>query len=205
MYKCLTITAILGQLTEMEGWSKQIAVNPSTAAYLSANVRYHNEGTAPVYDLRPISNFVLRNSGVSIATVTANGNTISNSLAPGAIYPAKGKSPIFLGQANESITVKMEVIRETLDKIQNGSEIVNVETTKNKGTYQKLDEAGQPVARGEWSPIRTNVDAVSGSLTLTLGAVKESLERADPEDKTPEITVKEAIKRAFGTIEKTVG
>ncbi|EOQ09078.1 hypothetical protein IKC_06111, partial [Bacillus cereus VD184] len=57
---------------------------------------------------------------------------------------------------------------------------------------------------GEWDPIRTNIDAVSGALTLNLGSGKENLERRvaakdlrDPEDKTPELTIKEAIKKAF--------
>ncbi|WP_242319012.1 binary toxin-like calcium binding domain-containing protein [Bacillus cereus group sp. BfR-BA-01349] len=197
------------QNSETESWAKQIAVNPSTAAYLSANVRYHNEGTAPIYDLAPTSNFVLQNENKSIGTVTANKNTIANSLAPGATYPAKGTAPIFINQANEAGTVKMEINGETLDAIQDGREIVNIETTQNKGQYGIINESGNQVPGGEWDPIRTNIDTVSGELTLNLGIGKENVDRRiaakdsrDPEDKRPEITVKEAIKKAFDATEK---
>ncbi|WP_423734496.1 binary toxin-like calcium binding domain-containing protein [Bacillus thuringiensis] len=194
---------------ESESWSKQININLSERAFLNANIRYYNGGTASIYDLRPTSNFVLQHSGESIATVTANGNTIGNSLGPGATYPEKGKAPISLTQANEAGTVKISVNAENLDKIQDGREILNIETTQYRGQYGKITEDGRLVSGGEWGPIRTNIDAVSGVLTLNIGSSKESLERRiaakdprDPEDKTPEITVKEAIKKAFDVIEK---
>ncbi|WP_242319050.1 binary toxin-like calcium binding domain-containing protein [Bacillus cereus group sp. BfR-BA-01349] len=195
--------------TESESWSKQININLSERAYLNANIRYYNGGTASIYDLRPTSNFVLQNSGESIATVTASGNTIGNSLGPGATYPEKGKAPISLTQANEAGTVKISVNAENLDKIQDGREILNIETTQYRGQYGKITEDGKLVSGGEWGPIRTNIDAVSGALTLNIGSSKEILERRiaakdsrDPEDKTPEITVKEAIKKAFDVTEK---
>ncbi|MES1054087.1 hypothetical protein FOA24_35535 [Bacillus thuringiensis] len=53
----------------------------------------------------------------------------------------------------------------------------------------------------------SNIDATSGSLILETG--NETLERRvaarnvnDPEDRTPEITIKEAVKKAFGAIEE---
>ncbi|EOQ09146.1 binary toxin-like calcium binding domain-containing protein, partial [Bacillus cereus] len=190
--------------SESDTWSSQIGTNPSEAAYLNANVRYYNGGNAPIYDLRPTSNFVLQNSSESIATITANANTIGNSLGPSATYPAKGQAPISLTQANEAGTIKISVNSETLDKIQEGTETLNIETTQNRGQYGKIDEEGNQIPGGEWDPIRTNIDAVSGALTLNLGSGKENLERRvaakdlrDPEDKTPELTIKEAIKKAF--------
>ncbi|MGH0945663.1 binary toxin-like calcium binding domain-containing protein, partial [Bacillus mycoides] len=159
----------------------------------------------------PTTNFVFQNSGDSIATVTANSSTIGNSLGAGATYPAKGQAPISLTQANETGVVKITINDKQLDNLQDGTEILNLETTQNRGQYATLDASGNPVTdpSKQWDPIRTNVDAVSGSLTLNLGTGKDSLERRvaaknpiDPEDKTPEITIKEAIKKAFNAKEK---
>nr|7MJR_A Chain A, Vip4Da1 protein [Bacillus thuringiensis] len=190
--------------TDSTTWSSQIGINTAERAYLNANVRYYNGGTAPIYDLKPTTNFVFQNSGDSITTITAGPNQIGNSLGAGDTYPQKGQAPISLDKANEAGTVKIAINAEQLDKIQAGTEILNIETTQNRGQYGILDEKGQVIPGGEWDPIRTNIDAVSGSLTLNLGTGKDSLERRvaaknmnDPEDKTPEITIKEAIKKAF--------
>ncbi|QWH64093.1 Iota toxin protein Ib (plasmid) [Bacillus mycoides] len=195
--------------TESTSWSTQIGINTAERAYLNANVRYYNGGTAPIYDLRPTSNFVLQNSGNSIATITAGPNQIGNSLGPGATYPAKGLAPISLDKANEAGTMKISVDAPTLDKLQSGVETLDLETTQNKGQFGKIDEQGNPVPGGEWDPIRTNIDSISGVLILNLGTGKDSLERRvtarnmnDPEDKTPEITIKEAIEKAFNAKEK---
>lgn len=105
--------------------------------------------------------------------------------------------------------MKIGISDTQLNQLQDGSEVLGLETTQNRGQFGKLDENGTPVFGGEWDPIRTNVDAVSGSLVLNLGTGKDSLERRvtaknmnDPEDKTPEITIKEAIKKAFNANEK---
>ncbi|QOT00367.1 Iota toxin protein Ib [Brevibacterium sp. JNUCC-42] len=199
------------QNTESQSWSSQIGMNTADAAYLNANVRYYNAGTAPIYELRPTTNFVFQNSGSSIATITAGPNQIGNSLGGGKTYPAIGQAPISLDKANESGTARISINKDQLDAIQTGKEILNIETTQNKGQYGTLNERGQLVtdASKQWEPIRTNIDAVSGALTLNLGASTESLERRvaarnpnDPEDLTPEITIKEAIQRAFNAKEK---
>ncbi|PGM87622.1 binary toxin-like calcium binding domain-containing protein [Bacillus cereus] len=197
--------------TDSTSWSSQIGINTAERAYLNANVRYYNAGSAPIYELRPTSNFVFQNSGDSITTITAGPNQIGNSLGPGTTYPQKGLAPISLDKANETGVVKISINAEQLDKLQEGTETLNLETTQNRGQYATLDATGTPVTdpSKQWDPIRTNIDAVSGSLTLNLGAGKESLERRvaaknvnDPEDKTPEITIKEAIKKAFNAKEK---
>ncbi|PRT25977.1 binary toxin-like calcium binding domain-containing protein [Bacillus thuringiensis] len=199
------------QNSESQSWSKQIGINSAESAYLNANVRYYNAGTAPIYDLRPTSNFVFENSGASIATITAGSNQIGNSLGPGDTYPKRNQAPISLDKANEAGTVKIAINADQLDALQDRSEVLNLETTQNKGQYATLDDTGLPVTdpSKQWDPIRTNIDSVSGSLTLNLSTSKESLERRiaaknenDPEDKTPEITIGEAIKKAFNAKEK---
>lgn len=197
--------------TESSTWSSQVGINPAERAYLNANVRYHNSGSAPIYELRPTTNFVLQHSGASVTTITAGPNQIGNSLAPGATYPAKGQAPISWDKANEAGTVRPTLNGEQFDKIQSGADPLNLETTQNRGQYGILDESGKLItdASKQWDPIRTDIDAVSGALALNLGKGKESLERRiaaknsnDPEDKTPEITLKEAIQKAFNAREK---
>ncbi|OXB97314.1 MULTISPECIES: binary toxin-like calcium binding domain-containing protein [Bacillus] len=199
------------QNSESESWSKQIGINTAESAFLNANVRYYNAGTAPIYDLRPTSNFVFQNSGTSIATITAGANQIGNSLGPSDTYPKREQAPISLDKANEEGTVKIAINGEQLNAIQSHSEKLNLETTQNKGQYGILDDTGKLVtdASKQWDPIRTNIDAVSGSLILDAGTSKENLERRvaaknenDPEDKTPEITIGDAIKKAFNAKEK---
>ncbi|WP_163651700.1 binary toxin-like calcium binding domain-containing protein [Listeria sp. PSOL-1] len=199
------------QSGESESWSSQLGLNTAESAYLNANVRYYNAGTAPIYELRPTSNFVFKNSGTSLTTITAGPNQIGNSLAPGATYPARDLAPISLDKANESGTVKIPVNKQQLDSIQDHSAKLNIETTQNKGQYGILNDMGGLVtdASKQWDPVRTNIESVSGSITLYPDASKNALERRvaardskDPEDKTPEITIGEAIKRAFNAEEK---
>ncbi|MES5896828.1 binary toxin-like calcium binding domain-containing protein [Bacillus cereus group sp. RP43] len=199
------------QNSESDSWSKQIGINTAESAFLNANVRYYNAGTAPIYELRPTSNFVFQNSGTSIATITAGSNQIGNSLGPSDTYPKREQAPISLDKANEAGTVKIAINGEQLNAIQSHSEKLNLETTQNKGQYGILDDTGKLItdASKQWDPIRTNIDAVSGSLILDTGTSKENLERRvaaknenDPEDKTPEITIGEAIKKAFNAKEK---
>ncbi|MGC9299125.1 binary toxin-like calcium binding domain-containing protein [Bacillus cereus] len=199
------------QNSESESWSSQVGINSAESAYLNANVRYYNAGTAPIYDLKPTTNFVLQNSGKSLATITAGPNQIGNSLGPGDTYPKVGQAPISLDKANDAGTVKIPINKDYLNALQSNSEALNLETTQNKGQYGVLDATGQLITDSskQWDPVRTNIDSVSGSLTLNLGSSKESLERRvaaknddDPEDKTPEITIGEAIKKAFNAKEK---
>ncbi|PFK27805.1 binary toxin-like calcium binding domain-containing protein [Bacillus cereus] len=198
------------QDTKGETWSKQIGINTDQAAFLNANVRYYNAGTAPIYEVRPTTNFMLRNANQSLTTIKAGPNQIGNSLAPGDSYPKKGQGPISLDKANEAGTMKISLNAAQLDSIQSQGEIIDLETTQSSGQYGILDPLNGNLvtdAGKQWDHIRSNIDATSGSLILETG--NETLERRvaardinNPEDRTPEITIKEAIKKAFGAIEK---
>ncbi|HDR5353620.1 TPA: Iota toxin protein Ib [Bacillus thuringiensis] len=198
------------QDTKGETWSKQIGINTDQAAFLNANVRYYNAGTAPIYEVRPTTNFMLRNANQSLTTIKAGPNQIGNSLSPGDTYPKKGQGPISLDKANEAGTMKISLTASQLDSIQSQGETIDLETTQSSGQYGILDPStGNLVtdAGKQWDHIRSNIDATSGYLILETG--KETLERRvaardinNPEDKTPEITVGEAIKKAFGAVER---
>ncbi|HEF1856734.1 TPA: RICIN domain-containing protein [Bacillus cereus] len=198
------------QDTNGDSWSKQIGINTDQAAFLNANVRYYNTGTAPIYEVRPTTNFILKNANQSLTTIKAGPNQIGNSLSPGDTYPKQGQAPISLDKANEAGTTKISLTANQLDSIQSKSETIDLETTQSSGQYGVLDPVNGNLVTDsskQWDYIRSNIDATSGSLILETG--NETLERRvaarnvnNPEDRTPEITIKEAIKKAFGAIEK---
>ncbi|PGH78279.1 hypothetical protein CN899_29040 [Bacillus thuringiensis] len=67
---------------------------PAEAAYLNANVRYFNSGTAPIYETKPTTNFVTQPSGDAQYTITANANSTALSMGPNETYPEGTKAPI---------------------------------------------------------------------------------------------------------------
>ncbi|MCY9712852.1 binary toxin-like calcium binding domain-containing protein, partial [Paenibacillus larvae] len=71
--------------TSGQDWQHQLELNTGQSAYMNANVRYYNTGTAPVYNLVPTTNLVLGRQ--TIATVTGQLNQRSLSLTPGQTYP----------------------------------------------------------------------------------------------------------------------
>ncbi|QOS97528.1 Iota toxin protein Ib [Brevibacterium sp. JNUCC-42] len=196
--------------TESSSWSEEIGINTSEAAFLNANVRYYNTGTAPIYQLAPTTNFVFQNAGTSIATIKAGSNQIGNSLGPGDTYPRREQAPISLDKANEDGTVKIAINGEQLDAIQKHEDKLNLQTTQNAGQYGVMENNTLVTdASKQWDPIRTNIHATSGSLILDVGSSKDNLERRvaareerNPNDKTPEITIGEAIKKAFNAEER---
>ncbi|WP_308015694.1 hypothetical protein [Streptomyces huiliensis] len=42
-----------------DDWDAQLGINTGQAAYLNANVRYHNVGNAPVYNVSPSTPMVI--------------------------------------------------------------------------------------------------------------------------------------------------
>ncbi|MGQ7102573.1 hypothetical protein ACUOAQ_35105 [Escherichia sp. SP-MK] len=69
-------------------------------------MRYYNTGTAPIYEVRPTTNFILKNANQSLTTIKAGPNQIGNSLSPGDTYPKQGQAPISLDKANEAGTTR---------------------------------------------------------------------------------------------------
>ncbi|WP_100618224.1 binary toxin-like calcium binding domain-containing protein [Bacillus cereus] len=198
------------QETKGESWSKQIGINTEQAAFLNANVRYYNAGTAPIYDVRPTTNFILRNAKQTLTTIKAGPNQIGNNLPPGETYPKKGQGPISLDRANAFGIMKISMNAAQLDSLQSQGESIDLETTQSGGQYGVLDPSTGILVTDsgkQWDHILSDIEASSGSLILDIG--KEVLERRvaardvnNPEDKTPIITVKEAIKKAFGAVER---
>ncbi|TKH19866.1 iota toxin protein Ib [Bacillus wiedmannii] len=187
-------------------WSQGLGIDTGQSAYLNANVRYYNTGTAPIYNVKPTTNFVL--DGESIITVKAKENQLGDALKAGGVYPEKHLSPIALNTLDDFGSQLIPINYDQTKRLENGNKL-NLETTQASGLY------GTTKANGglnidpsqEWEPVRSQIESVSAGIVLDAGG--ETLERRvaarddrDPEDLTPELTLRTAIKIAFYATEK---
>lgn len=189
-------------------WSKEISGDPSEAAYLNANIRYNNYGTAPIYNTQPTTNFVLKNKlgSDTLATIKANKSIMANALRPDSTFPEKGTSAIALDKINDSGLTSIAIDQETLDAIQSKESVINLETIQTNGLYGIINPQTGKLevnSNNEWAHIQSEVDASSATIILDLGNNKV-LERkittknpSDHQDRTPKLTIREAIKKAF--------
>lgn len=197
-----------------ESWSQSISMNTADAAYLNANVRYHNAGNAPIYNATPTVSFNLRNSNKTLLTILSKADNIANGISPNETYPQRNQPPMALTQLTNNGT-RMSVDKPTLDKIQNNTETIDLITNQTSGDYGVIGTNGQNQVGGQWGPILGDIESSSAGIILSKpGLDKESgsLERRvavknynDNTDKTPEITVGDAIKKAFNTTDGSNG
>lgn len=171
--------------------TKTVQINTGESAYINANVRYFNTGSAPIYQVTPTNNFIIDSD--TIMTVTAQPNYIGNSLTPGGTYPDISLSPIALTEvgAGKDFTIHYD----SFMKLQSGDQMM-IETTQTSGNVKDGDIS--------WTGYFTEIEACSACIILDTGA--EVLERRvaarnynDSTDSTPEITLGDAIQIAFLT------
>ncbi|UUV16763.1 binary toxin-like calcium binding domain-containing protein [Clostridioides difficile] len=188
-----------------ESWNTGLQISKSESAYINANVRYYNTGTAPMYKVTPTTNLVL--DGDTLSTIKAQENQIGNNLSPNSTYPKKGVSPLALNTMDQFSSRLIPINYEQLKKLDAGKDI-KLETTQVSGNFGIKNSHGQIVTEGNsWSDYISQVDSISASLILDTGdgtyerrvAAKDSYE---PEDKTPQLTVGQAIEKAFGATKK---
>lgn len=171
--------------------TKQVHINTGDSAYINANVRYFNTGSAPIYQVTPTNNFIIDDD--TIMTVTAQPNYIGNSLTPGGTYPDMSLSPIALTEvgAGKDFTIHYD----SFMKLQSGKQMM-IETTQTSGNVNDGADS--------WTGYFTEIEACTACLILDTG--DGVLERRvavrnynDSTDSTPEITLGDAIQIAFLT------
>ncbi|PEQ66873.1 binary toxin-like calcium binding domain-containing protein [Bacillus cereus] len=186
-------------------WSQDLGIDTGQSAYLNANVRYYNTGTAPVYNVKPTTNFVL--DGDTIVTVKAKENQLGDVLKAGGVYPEKNLAPITLNTLDDFGSQLIPINYNQTKRLENGNKL-QLQTTQASGLYGTITANGglRVDSSQEWEPVRTQIESVSAGIVLDTG--EETLERRiaarddrDPEDLTPELTLGEAIKIAFHTTE----
>nr|AQM56941.1 Vip4Aa1-like protein 2 [Bacillus thuringiensis] len=187
-------------------WSQDLGIDTGQSAYLNANVRYYNTGTAPIYNVKPTTNFVLDRE--SIVTVKAKENQLGDVLKAGGVYPEKHLHPIALNTLDDFGSQLIPINYDQTKRLENGNKLT-LETTQASGLYGRIKANGglNVDPSQEWEPVRSQIESVSAGIVLDTG--EETLERRvaaqdhrDPEDLTPELTIGEAIKIAFDTTEQ---
>jgi hypothetical protein len=181
-------------------WSKLITETHNRAAELNGNVRYHNVGTAPIYDAHPTTNWVVDDE--SVATFRAGPNFQADALNAGDTYPRAGSTALSLETINDAGTVALTISTDELTRIRNGT-LVTLETLQTSGNFGVYRPDGSlDTAAGAWGGVLAAVRATSG--TLVLDASEETAERyvaaADPRDldsTTPVLSIGESIAKAF--------
>lgn len=187
-------------------WSQDLGLDTAQSAYLNANVRYYNTGTAPIYNVKPTTNFVLDEE--TIVTVKAKENQLGDVLKAGGVYPEKKLAPIALNTLDDFGSQLIPINYDQTKLLENGKKL-HLQTTQASGLYGTIKANGglSVDPSQEWEPVRAQIESLSAGIVLDTG--EETLERrvaardeSDPEDLTPQLTIEEAIKIAFDTVEK---
>lgn len=181
--------------------------NTATAGYLNANVRYNNVGTGAIYDVKPTTNFVLDNA--TIATIKAKDNTSALSLTPSESYPEKGQNGIALTTIDDFNSHPLTLNKQQLDQLL-ANEPLMLQTTQTDGIYKIKDVNGNIVNGDRWSGVTDQIHEKTASIMVDTGeSVSEKRVAAKdyqyPEDKTPSLTLKEALKLAYPEINEKDG
>lgn len=190
--------------TISQSTGKVLHLNEAEAAYVNLNVRYYNSGTAPIMMVAPTTNFALGSE--TIGSFTAQANQIGNNLDPGETYPSKELHALSLNTMDQFNSQPIKINRLQLEKLRSGAP-VSLETSQVAGKYAKINTSGDIEVAGDWSTHLSQIQNKTADLIIDTGEiVKEekiaAKDYSNPEDKTPELTIKEAIKLAFGAKEE---
>lgn len=173
--------------------------NSASAAYLNANVRYRNTGAGSIYKLAPTTNFVIDDD--TIATLKAKENTLAEGLASGDNYPEGGHG-IALNTMDDFSSHPITLNKAQFEYFMSNKGPLLLETTQSAGVYVYTDRYGQPQYGDEWTPFKKVM--AKNAANIIIDSVTDVQERyiaakdfEDPEDLTPVLTVKEALKLAF--------
>lgn len=181
-------------------WQETVTRSRSKAASLNGNVRYHNAGTAPVFDAHPTTSWVLQ-GGHTMASFRAGPNFRADALGAGERYPSPQSPPLSVETVNDAGTSDLTIDAEEVAALGAQGE-VTLDTPQTSGTYGRLVDGHLDAGAGAWGPVLVGVREASATLVLDAGP--EVAERhvvapdlRDPDDRTPRLTLGEALERAF--------
>lgn len=184
-----------------ETWTEGLQINMGESAYLNANIRYYNYGSAPIYDVQPTTNLILDND--TINTILAGPNQLANVLQADNVYPASNLNPIAMNTMDPSNSMFIPINYEQLKKLDDGMDLL-LETTQVKGNFLTKNNQGDSITEGnDWKNYMSQIESTCALLILdNKGKVYERYVAApnssNIEDKTPQLTIKEALIKAFG-------
>ncbi|TDL49247.1 peptidase [Paenibacillus dendritiformis] len=189
--------------TSGQDWSEQLGLNSAQAAYVNANIRYYNTGTAPVYKFIPTTNLVLGKE--TIATITGQMNQEAFSLPPDQTYPRRHLHAIALNTLDQFSSTPISMNINLVDRLENGEKL-KLETTQFQGAFAKRDPAGGQVVieENEWANYIPQIESVTTGILIDIkgGLMMERRIAAkdpdNPNDRTPELTLGEALIKSIG-------
>lgn len=175
-------------------------LNTAQAGYLNANVRYNNVGTGAVFEVRPTTSFVLGDD--TIGTIKAKENTIASGIKPNESYPKKGQHGIAINTMDDFNSHPILLNKDQLADYVHDRKAILLETNQVDGKYAVHNASGQTVIGGDWNGITEEIESRTAAIIVDSGdAVSEKRvagkDYTDPEDRTPEVTLKEALKIAY--------
>ncbi|HDR5276343.1 hypothetical protein AT268_13755 [Bacillus cereus] len=173
--------------------------NTASAGYLNANVRYNNVGTGAIYDVKPTTSFVLNKD--TVATITAKSNTTALSISPGQSFPKQGQNGIAITSMDDFNSHPITLNKQQVDQLLNNTPVM-LETDQTDGVYKVRDTHGNIVTGGTWNGVTQQIEAKTASIIVDDGkrVAEKRVAAKDytyPEDKTPELTLKEALKLSY--------
>ena len=188
-------------------WQEMITRSTSKAASLNGNVRYHNAGSAPVFDAHPTTSWVLQGEQ-TMASFRAGPNFRADALGAGESYPARGSAALSVETINDAGTVDLTVTADELSLLGRTGEVA-LDTPQTSGNFGRMVSGRLDPAAGQWGPVLTGIRESSATLVLDAGV--DTAQRhvvapdlRDPGDTTPRSTLGEAIDHAFA-VEKIDG
>jgi len=189
--------------TSGQDWSEQLGLKNAQAAYVNANIRYYNTGTAPVYKFIPTTNLVLGKE--TIATITGQMNQEAFSLAPDQMYPKRHLHAIALNTLDQFSSTPISMNINQVDRLENGEKL-KLETTQFQGAFAKRDPAGGQVVieENEWANYIPQIESVTTGILIDIkgGPMMERRIAAkdpdNPNDLTPELTLGQALIKSIG-------
>lgn len=183
-------------------------INSAESAYLNANVRYNNVGTGAIYEVKPTVSFVLNNN--TLGTIKAKDNTTALAILPNESYPKKGQNGIAINTMDDFNSRPIPLNKDQLSTFISNKSPILLETNQVEGKYMIKDSKGNIKIGGPWNGVEQQVKNKTSSIIIDDGeSVVErriaSKNYSDPEDKTPELTLKDALKIGFNDISEKEG
>lgn len=130
-------------------WSKTIGINTGDAAYLAVGIRYNNQRTALIYNVKPTNAFSLL-SDQSITTVTVKENQLANVIKPGDYYPTKSQSPLLLNSKDDFGSIPITLNLDQLNLLEKERKL-KIETNQVSRKIGKRQLNEEIITDGDWS------------------------------------------------------
>lgn len=188
--------------TAESNWSNTISIKESEAAYLGAGIRYVNNGTAPIYQAKPTATLSLTN-GTPLSTITAKENLIANHISPGTYYPSKEQASILVNTKDDFGSTPITINYQQLQSLEKERKL-NLDTNQVNGKVGIMQPNGSLEKNLDWDDYIGQIKEASARLLLQTG--DQTIERRvaaidfnNPLEATkPDVTLKDALKLAFG-------